>query len=72
MRKLYGFNSHRGHVKQTAAQKRKEQSRRNNVVHGWAFRDHTPEEKEAIQHYINTGEVTENFPSNYKHLNEVL
>lgn len=32
------------------------------MVRGWAFRDLPKEQKEAIRHYLETGEVTEHFP----------
>lgn len=50
----------------------KEKRRRNSVVHGWAFREHTKEEKDAIRHYLDTGEVLNTLPEQYVHLNEVL
>lgn len=33
-----------------------EQKRRNRVVHGWAFRDHTDAELRAINHFLATGD----------------
>lgn len=39
------------------------------VVHGWAFRQHSEAEKQAIHHYLDTGEVLEDFP--YKQLHQL-
>lgn len=30
--------------------------------HGWAFRNYTEDQKNAIRHYIKTGEITEHLP----------
>ncbi len=38
------------------------QLERQREMHGWSFRDHTPEQVEAIKHYIETGEKLEAFP----------
>jgi hypothetical protein len=43
---------------------------RGRVCHGWAFSDHTQEEKDAIKHYLETGEVLESFP--YKSIHKIM
>jgi hypothetical protein len=48
-----------------------EAARRARVVHGWAFRDHTVAEKNAILLYLQTGE-TEKLPTNYQKLDQII
>lgn len=49
-----------------------EENRRRRVVHGWAFSEWTAEEKEAIQLYLSSGEMNDNFPDNYRSLHETV
>lgn len=41
---------------------------RSAVVKGWAFRSLPEEQNEAIRHYLDTGEMTEDFP--YEHMHQ--
>jgi len=44
-----------------------EQRRRNRVVHGWAFRAHTPAETAAIRRFLDTGDAG-SLPERYRAL----
>ncbi|MFD0208908.1 hypothetical protein ACFVH9_07205 [Streptomyces hirsutus] len=49
-----------------------EEARRARVVRGWAFREWTREERQAIRHYLDTGEMIEGFPGSYRELHETV
>lgn len=49
-----------------------EENRRRRVVHGWAFREWTEEERAAIRLYLKSGEMNQSFPENYRSLHETV
>lgn len=51
-----------------AGDARTEKQRRARVVHGWAFRDWTPEQETAIRAYLEGGPV----PAGYERLHETV
>lgn len=49
-----------------------EEARRSRVVKGWAFRDHSTVEKQAIRRYIATGDISDDLPESYKALDKTV
>lgn len=56
----------------TATPATRTEPERRRVVHGWAFRTWTPDQYDAIRHYIATGEMLDSFPANYRKLHETV
>lgn len=49
-----------------------ESQRRRRVVKGFAFRNHTEQEMNAVHHYLDTGEMDAAFPDAYRTLDGTL
>lgn len=51
------------------------EKKRNSVVHGWAFREHTPEQEQKIKEFLVTGEISvlpERYQKVAKRISEAL